>query len=84
MATKNDRRSAWDALPESATAIAWGTTWANSNRSAIAIVPSVVVPEEWNVLINPRHPDAAKLKAAVARRWAYDPRLTTAAPHEAM
>jgi hypothetical protein len=40
----------------------WGTAWAESRRSLIAEVPSVVVPAEHNVLINPRHADAARLR----------------------
>jgi hypothetical protein len=33
------------------------------------------VPEEENVLINPAHPDAARISAVKVRRWLYDPRL---------
>jgi len=32
------------------------------------------VPEESNVLINPLHPDAARIVAAALRKWYYDPR----------
>ena len=38
-------------------------------------VPSVIVPEECNVLINPRHSDAAAIIATTVKRWVYDPRL---------
>ena len=38
-------------------------------------VPSVVVSEEYNVLINPKHPDAGKITARKIRPWHYDPRL---------
>lgn len=53
----------------------WGTAWAREHRSLIAIVPSVIVPEEANILLNPRHPDARRLQARVVRQWLYDPRL---------
>jgi hypothetical protein len=36
---------------------------------------SIIVPEEFNVLINPQHPDARRLKATMLRLWRYDPRL---------
>ena len=39
------------------------------------MVPSVIVPEEYNVLLNPRHADAAKLNATAVRPWTYDARL---------
>jgi hypothetical protein len=38
----------------------------------------VVVPEETNVLINPLHPDSARITARKERRWLYDPRLLKA------
>jgi hypothetical protein len=34
-----------------------------------------VVPEESNVLLNPRHPDVGQLVARKVRRWTYDARL---------
>ncbi|MGI0036516.1 MAG: RES family NAD+ phosphorylase, partial [Nitrososphaera sp.] len=54
--------------------IDWGTKWCAGMTSALALVPSVVVPEEFNVLVNPRHADAAKLRATKIRKWMYDPR----------
>lgn len=65
----------WDADPAGKVSLDWGTAWAHSRRSLLAWVPSVVVPEEWNLLINPLHPDMAVLTATKVRRWLYDPRL---------
>ena len=65
----------WDAEPAGKASLDWGTTWAASKASLIAKVPSVVVPEEWNILINPVHPDAHTVKAVKVRRWLYDDRL---------
>ena len=44
--------------------------------SAVLRVPSVIVPEEYNVLINPLHPDSKAITAVKTRKWLYDPRLT--------
>jgi len=44
--------------------------------SLLARVPSVVVPEEFNVLINPVHADIAGVEAEKVRKWLYDARLT--------
>jgi RES domain-containing protein len=52
-----------------------GTQWAQSLPALVAEVPSIVVPEESNVLLNPRHPDAAQLVVLKVRRWTYDARL---------
>jgi len=65
----------WDALPESVTATTWGTTWANSQSTLLAEVPSIVIPEEKNILINPIHPDFSRVRLANTRKWTYDPRL---------
>jgi RES domain-containing protein len=65
----------WDALPAGLVSLEWGTQWLRSCRSLIAQVPSIVVPDEFNILINPSHPDAAKLTAKKIRRWNYDVRL---------
>ena len=65
----------WESQPPGLVSIRWGSEWANSAGSLIAEVPSVVVPEEPNILINPRHRDAKRLRARKVRRWTYDPRL---------
>jgi len=65
----------WDALPAGRASIHFGTDWLAARRSALLIVPSSIVPEEPNVLINPLHPDAARLAATKVRKWLYDPRM---------
>jgi RES domain-containing protein len=67
----------WDAEPAGKVSLDWGTAWARGVRALLAIVPSVIVPEESNVLINPAHPDAVRLRSAKVRRWMYDGRLVT-------
>ena len=53
----------------------WGTQWANSGKSLLAVVPSVVVPEESNILINPTHAGSSGLSVRKLRQWRYDLRL---------
>ena len=65
----------WDALPAGLVSIDWGTNWARSMTSLVAQVPSVVVPEEPNFLLNPKHPDASTLVATKLRKWTYDVRV---------
>jgi RES domain-containing protein len=69
------RHVGWDAVPEGRGSIEWGTHWAGSSASLLAQVPSVVVPEEINVLINPRHAAATTLLGTKVRRWTFDMRL---------
>ncbi len=66
----------WEAQPPGQVSIQFGTTWARSESSALLVVPSVIVHEEFNVLINPAHADSARITAVKRRKWLYDPRLT--------
>lgn len=65
----------WDALPAGRVSLDLGDKWLASNKSAILLVPSIVVPEEQNILINPAHPDAHRITAIKTRKWLYDPRI---------
>jgi RES domain-containing protein len=55
---------------------ALGDLWLRSRRTAILIVPSVVVPSETNLLINPAHPEAARIRIVGQESFCLDPRLT--------
>jgi len=59
----------WKADPVPGAVQVIGDRWVSSGRSAVLRVPSVLVPEESNFLINPRHPDFTKI--AVSRPHAY-------------
>lgn len=65
----------WDAEPPGKTSLDLGERWLASRQSLLLSVPSVIVPEERNILINTAHPDVAKIKAKKLRRWSYDARL---------
>ena len=65
----------WDAVPAGMTSRTTGDAWAASGSSALLLVPSVCVPDEYNVLINPLHPDRAYITATTIKRWIYDPRF---------
>lgn len=52
-----------------------GDRWLVERRSAIAIVPSVVIYEENNVLLNPQHPDFNRITVSIARSFQLDVRL---------
>jgi RES domain-containing protein len=52
-----------------------GSEWIASLRTAVLLVPSVVIPEEFNVLLNPAHPDYARLEIGRPRRFEFDRRM---------
>lgn len=49
--------------------------WLEVGESAILRVPSVIVPSEFNYLLNPRHPDFVRIVASVPSPFAFDERL---------
>jgi RES domain-containing protein len=52
-----------------------GSDWAKSKRSVALVVPSAVVEEEWNVLLNPKHTDFAAITIRPAKPFRYDERM---------
>lgn len=69
----------WDAEPPGLVSIGLGAAWLKGGASALLVVPSVIVPEEFNILINPAHADSAAITATKIRKWTYDPRMLKAA-----
>lgn len=67
----------WDAAPAGRASIRFGSAWLASGACALLRVASVIVPDEYNVLINPSHPDSSAITAVKMRKWLYDPRLVT-------
>ncbi len=65
----------WDAEPAGKASLDWGTAWSRAKFTLLARVPSIIVPEELNVLINPEHPEASSVRASKIRKWVYDTRL---------
>jgi RES domain-containing protein len=52
-----------------------GDRWLSERPSLLLEVPSALVPETWNVLINPLHPEASLLKITKTYEHAFDTRL---------
>jgi RES domain-containing protein len=52
-----------------------GDTWLSKLPSAALRVPSVLVPNAFNILLNPRHPDAARAEIGSIEPFGFDPRL---------
>jgi RES domain-containing protein len=52
-----------------------GTSWVKSGTTAVLSVPSVVVPNERNYLLNPAHPDFSKIRFFAPKPFVFDRRL---------
>lgn len=65
----------WTAVPAPDELAALGSDWLMSRRSAALSVPSAVIPIERNLLLNPRHPDIARVSVVDDAPFTFDPRL---------
>lgn len=69
----------WRLSPPPASTQALGDAWVREGRSAILRVPSVVVPHEPNLLLNPAHPAFHHVKRGAPERFPFDSRLARGA-----
>jgi len=52
-----------------------GGDWLQRGRSAILRVPSAIIPNEWNYLLNPAHPDFSRIRLVRTEPFTFDPRI---------
>ena len=52
-----------------------GSAWAASGRSVALQVPSAVVVDDWNVLLNPRHKHFASVQLVAPKPFRFDERM---------
>ena len=71
----DDLPSDWNRVPAGPGSMAFGTTWARENRSLALYVPSALVREEKNAVLNPNHPEFAAVQMRVERDFQYDRRM---------
>ena len=57
-----------------------GLSWLRMSGQLAVQVPSVLIPEEFNVLLNPNHVHYAGLEWTEARPFSFDPRLFASEP----
>jgi RES domain-containing protein len=55
-----------------------GDAWIRDRRSLAVWAPSVPIRGEWNVLVNPLHPQASELKVAPPVPFHFDSRMFAA------
>ena len=66
----------WRADPAPRSTAFIGDRWAASSRSVALLVPSTLIPQEYNCLLNPAHPGWAAIAAgATDAPFGLDPRL---------
>lgn len=65
----------WDDEVVSESSQSAGDTWLHAKTRPVLRVPSVIVPYESNFLINPRHPEFARISVGDPEPFDIDPRL---------
>lgn len=65
----------WDAMPPGEASQSIGDTWLEKGASVAMRIPSVVIPEETNVLINPLASNFESIKFVERRTFQLDLRL---------
>jgi RES domain-containing protein len=54
-----------------------GTQWLRKNEGILLQVPSAIVPQTANFLLNPLHPDAVRFRIVEALAYPFDTRIKT-------
>lgn len=65
----------WDLVPPGTGSMDFGTQWAKEVRSLVLYVPSALLREESNAVINPNHPEFAGVKMKIERPFTFDSRM---------
>lgn len=65
----------WNSEPPTAASQSLGDTWVLAARSPVLAVPSVIVPEDRNYVLNPSHPRFPEIKIGPPVVCSVDPRL---------
>jgi RES domain-containing protein len=66
----------WLAYPHPTSTQALGDTWVKTGNTLALAVPSVLAPQEHNIVLNCSHPDFASLQIAGPEVFPFNPRLT--------
>lgn len=67
--------TSWKDWPPHAITRHLGDAFVKEGKHLALQVPSALVPEEHNILINPKHPDIIKVKMISAEPFTFDSRL---------
>jgi RES domain-containing protein len=67
---------AWRMNPSSRSAQFFGSIWLRDHRNLALLLPSVIIPEEKTLLLNPSHPAMRNVRPGQPERFNFDPRLS--------
>ncbi len=73
----------WSRFPSPVKLADLGTDWVRRGKSLLLRVPSAVVDDEFNVIINPAHPEMSDVRIIDVRPYAFDERILKRLKREA-
>jgi RES domain-containing protein len=72
----SDLPKGWDAKPPGRVSQHIGYEFINGNAAPVLRVPSSIIPQEFNFLLNPAHEDFSQIKISKRVRFGFDSRLS--------
>lgn len=66
----------WDSFPFILETLDFGTSFLRKNEHLALKVPSVVIPDEYNIILNPLHPDIQDCKVISSLPFEFDKRIS--------
>ena len=70
-----DLPEGWNQIPYGHASQDFGDDWLSSNKSLALKIPSVVIPIEYNYVLNPNHPDYRNIRIEEKEQAGIDERL---------
>jgi len=66
----------WDSFPFALGTVDYGTTFLHKQEHLALKVPSVIIPDEFNIILNPLHPDIRDCKIISRVPFVFDLRVS--------
>ena len=66
----------WNSYPFALETVDYGTAFLQKKEHLALKVPSVIIPDEFNILLNPLHPDIRNCKVISAIPFVFDQRVS--------
>lgn len=65
----------WNQVEDHPACTARGDQWSRDGEALLLRVPSAVIPDETNILINPKHPSMTQVRVVSVQSFSFDRRL---------
>ena len=75
-----DLPAGWQNLPSSLTAQNFGAAWLRARKALALKLPSVIIPKEHTLMLNPRHADVVKLVVSKPRKFGSSSKIGDTGP----